>query len=157
MSKIKSLFLGLCLLLCLAGCKNENEEDFILECACDPFSSVSFQVTSDDFNVFENGTYTLEDVTITGSDIEDFELTLQDIEIQYGSTTETILTLKSTDWQPQDYALQLNIGNEYSADLDLNIVLSTGECCAGLPTPESISIDGIIQENPYQVIRITLE
>lgn len=156
----KSTRYYLILLLLNFGCTLFQNEDDCSTVVCIGPPTIAFEVLQDNTNVFESDVYSLEDVFLTGEGIEGFELRLAEREfLTDNNETEIkiILFLSNDDWQPQRYAFTLNFSQDFSIPISTEIGLSEGDCCGGIPTLESLQINGVDEENPYEFIPIILD
>jgi hypothetical protein len=134
----KHLFALLCLLIVLS-CENKGIDCSTVLCVGPPV--FHFELISNDENVLENGTYTLETISVTGTD--EASLILEILPVQTGSREITILQLNNRSWEPQVYELTLNLGADFSIPFAIDIGLSEAEsCCGGIPQVNAVSIDG---------------
>lgn len=121
-------------------------------CAGPP--NLAFEVILNEENVFEEGIYTVDDISLTGNSPVGTELRVG--ETNFGNRTAQLLYLENIDWEVTTYNFGLNIGDDHSANLEVEIALSTGACCGGIPQIKNYEIDGVIQVNPNSVVTLNL-
>ncbi|WP_445384155.1 hypothetical protein ACT6NV_09045 [Robiginitalea sp. IMCC44478] len=134
----KQLILVFTLLLILSCDENRIDCSTVL-CAGPPV--FLFELISNDENVLENRTYTLETISVTGTDEASLILEIQPV--QTGSGEITSLQLNNPTWEPQVYELTLKLGADFSIPLVIDMGLTEAEsCCGGIPVVNAVSIDG---------------
>lgn len=150
----KGIFLYLLLVLILSCDENRINCSTVL-CAGPPV--FQFEIIGNNENVLENGTYPIEDISITGTD--EGSLLLEIRILQFGSGEVTSLIVDNPSWSPQLYELTLLLGTDFSIPLEINMDLSEAEsCCGGIPEVRSIAIDGELQSlNDGTFFTITLD
>jgi len=116
-----------------------------------------FEILNDGENVIENGTYTIEAISINGTDEDSFTLDIRTW--QTGSSEITGVFMNNESWAPQTYEMMLNLGTEFSIPIDIRIGLTEAEsCCGGIAVVDEITIDGEPQSlNNGTLFTITLD
>lgn len=135
----------LLLLLCFGfatSCEESTVDCSAVTCLGTPI--FLFEILSDGENVIENGTYTLETISVDGTDSNSFIL---DIETwQTGSGEKTGILIENKNWEPKVYDLNLNLASDSTIPIQLDIDLSEAEgCCGGIPRVSAVFINGEIQ------------
>ncbi|MCL6267795.1 hypothetical protein [Flagellimonas myxillae] len=133
---LKQLFLLVPTLLILS-CLNTDDEDCSTLC---PRSSVlAFDIRLNGSNVFDNGTYSFNDVTV------DDENTLFSLE----SISSPILLLQDPDWGDGTYNYFIRLSDEHSFTVNATFEFSQAtECCLPIPVLSEIRINDINVEVP---------
>ncbi len=103
-----------------------------------------FEVLNSGENVIENETYTLENITIEGTDADTFVLMKQSFETGLG--IKTGVSIENENWIPKAYDITLKLGSDFALPVEIGIELSEAEsCCGGIPIVKSVVINGEIQ------------
>ncbi len=145
-----------CILLFLSlflSCDENDIDCSTVLCAGPP--NLVFELLLNGENVFDENLFTAEDISISGTFPDSFELGVN--ETNFKNSRTQLLFIESIAWQVNTYDFNLNIGSEYSHNLRVEIQLSTDSCCGGIPRITSYQVDGISQENPNQVQTLNLE
>ena len=149
MKRLISLVL---LLLVFFSCDENN----LVDCSavfCAGPSILVFEVLQNGQNVFENELFSKDNITITGDFPSTFEFQIEESSDNDGTI---LLFVKKIDWQTGTYDFQLMVDDFKSQELSTSIVLSTGDCCGGIPQISEYTINGTSLENPNQVVTIHL-
>ena len=123
--------------LLFLSCINSGEDN----CSdlCPRLGVLAFDVLLDGNNVFDNGTYTINDVTI---DDENTQFSLESI-------SSPLLLIQDRDWSEGDYDYFIRFGDEHSFTVNATFELSpASECCGPLPILTAIRINDINLEVP---------
>ncbi|SNY93446.1 hypothetical protein [Flagellimonas pacifica] len=132
---LKRLFLFLPILFFLS-CINSSDDCSVL---CPGLGVLAFDILLDGSNVFDNGTYTINDVTIDDTNTQ-FSLE---------SLSSPLLLIQDRDWREGDYNYFIRLSNDYSFTVNATFELSDGsECCSPIPVLTAIRINDISQEVP---------
>lgn len=133
------------------------QDDESVDCStvlCVGPPSLLFEVLLNGENVFEEGIYTVDDVSLTGNTPAGMELRVG--ETNFGNRTVQLLYLENIDWEVTSYDFILQIATHDSTELMVEIQLSSGQCCGGIPQIINYQIDGTIQVNPNSVATLNL-
>ncbi|WP_445381310.1 hypothetical protein [Robiginitalea sp. IMCC43444] len=137
----KQLILIFTLLIILSCDENRIDCSTVL-CAGPPV--FFFELNSNGENVLENDTYTLDNISVTGTDEASLVLEIRPIQTVSGEVAS--LVLNNPSWEPRAYELVLNLGADFSVPLSIDMGLTEVEsCCGGIPVVNAISIDGELQ------------
>lgn len=138
---------------------NTNCDSTSVDCStvlCVGPLSIRLEVLSNNDNVFADGTYTLEDVTITGPDSDDLEVTVQ---TGLQGSTSALLTFRNVNWTKGSFDYTIDLGNTESFEISGDFVEmgSASDCCGIRLEVENPSAQGAtVEESPSYLI-ITLE
>lgn len=147
---VKHIITGL-IFLCATCCP----EDDCAAVLCEGPPALAFDIKLDNANIFLNETYTLEDITITGNNAEDFTIELSTFNTE---EPESILVLQNFDWTVGTFENSLVIEDSIVIPLVIEIALSEpGGCCGGIARLKSLKINGIAQENLNGLYIISLD
>ncbi len=138
---MKGIVYALLGLFLLFSCDSTSTDCSAVSCLGPPV--FNFEVLLNNENALENGTFTQEDISLTGTDANQFLLDLSSIRTNSGDITT--LRLDNANWEPKTYTLQLVFGSEFSVDLQIALRLSQGDCCGGIPVLEQTTIDNSAQ------------
>lgn len=132
--KLLSLVLSLSLLL---SCLNTDQD----ECAavsCLGFVVLGFEVIQNDENVFDIGTYSLDDVTIDDTNAQ------TSIELLSSIGDTPALLIQDIDWSSAgNYNYTVSLGDNDFFTLSTTFELSqASECCGSVPILTAIEING---------------
>ncbi|MEX0313144.1 MAG: hypothetical protein AB3N18_03130 [Allomuricauda sp.] len=106
---------------------------------CPGLGVLAFDVLLDGSNVFDNGTYSINDVTI---DDENIQFSLE-------SASSPLLLMQDRDWREGDYNYFIRLSDDNSFTVNATFELSGGsECCSPVPLLTAIRINDINQEVP---------
>ena len=145
--------LSYCLpILWLLACSNTDEDCSTVSCLGPP--TLLFEVLLDGENVFETNTLALEDFSLSGNSPSNIELDIR--ETNFGNTTTSLLYLENASWEVQVYDFSLEIENYNPVNLVIEIRLSEGPCCGGIPRIESYTINGTPQASTGNVVTLEL-
>ena len=148
----KPIYLVLIISL-LFSCDEETVDCSTVLCAGPP--NLVFELLLNGENVFDKAVFTSEDISISGSFPEGFEINVR--ETNFKNTRTRLLYIERIAWEVDTYDFNLDIGDEYSYPLSVAIQLSSGSCCGGIPQIRSYLVDGESQENPNLVQTLNLE
>lgn len=151
MKNLPFLLFALCI---LGSCTDDGSVD-CSTVSCEGPPTLAFEVILDGENVFEEGLFTVEDITVGNTAPMAITLTIN--ETNFGSRTTQILFLETTAWEATTYNFDLNIGDDFTSNIDIEIALSSGGCCSGIPLIANYEIDGVIQVNPRRVAVLNLD
>lgn len=116
---------------------------------------LAFNIEQDNANVFITEIYTLEDISVTGDNANDFMIGLSTFNSE---NTDAILVLENYNWSTGTFQNNLVLENNIIIPLVIEIELSeSGGCCGGIPRLKSLEINGILQENNTGLYNITLD
>nr|WP_299387909.1 hypothetical protein [Allomuricauda sp.] len=119
------------------SCLNSDDED--CSSLCPGLGVLAFDIQIDGSNVFDNGTYSFNDVTVDDTN------SLYSLE----SISSPLLLLQDPDWSEGDYNYFIRLGDEDSFTVNATFELSSGsECCGPVPVLTAIRINDINQEIP---------
>ena len=152
---IKRIYPALFLLLLCFQCEEDIEG--IEDCAavtCLANAEVVLEVLEDGENIFENGAYSLEDVTIEGDNTDDLELTLF-----VNQDSKTLLQLRNSNWQLGLNVHNLNFENDVSIGLqiDISFIGEAGGCCGKVSALDGLLINDESQNIPARFYTISLD
>ncbi len=155
MTALRYWFIGCVFSMLLFGCSEDYNpfEDFdcsAVSCIGPPV--LFFDVIQNDSNVFLSQAYQLEDISINGNSADNFNLSINDQNLN----SIPRLLLQNDNWQTGTLAFNLNFADDFSFEISLEIGLSTGDCCGGIPILENIEINGVPQ-NLSQLYMLTLD
>jgi hypothetical protein len=135
----------LLLLLCLGfvtSCAESTVDCSLVLCTGPPIFLL--EILSDGENVIENGTYTLETISVDGTDSNNLIIDIRTW--QTGSGEKTGILIDNQNWEPKVYDLNLNLASDSTIPIQLDIDLSEAEsCCGGIPRVSAVLINGEIQ------------
>ncbi|MGW9684027.1 hypothetical protein [Flagellimonas sp. 2504JD1-5] len=135
----------------ILSCNETDVDCSTVLCAGPP--SLVFEVLANGENVFGEGIYTTQDISLSGTYPSQTEWTTN--EVNLGAENIHVLAISSFDWQEIIYEFTLNIGNEYTTDITVAIENSSSDgCCGGIPRIKSLKIDEATVENPYNLITL---
>ncbi|MDC6388803.1 hypothetical protein PP182_08925 [Maribacter sp. PR1] len=121
------------------GCEENKIDCSLVLCEGPPV--FLFEVMNNDKNVIENGTYSIDDITIDGTNANIFILVIQTWETASGEKTGVVLDNNS--WEPKVYKINLNLASDFKIPIEIDMGLSEAEsCCGGIPRVNGIVIDG---------------
>lgn len=149
MKTSKFLFFILATLFC---CDDTSEDCSTVLCEGPP--NLVFEVLLNGDNVFDEGIFSVADVSLTGNSPNSTEIIVN--ETNFKNTRTQLLFLERMDWEVTRYDFNVNIGNDNVVNLIVTIELSSGGCCSGIPRIVNYQIFGILQENPNLVATINL-
>ncbi|HEA20093.1 hypothetical protein LCGC14_0559670 [marine sediment metagenome] len=143
------VYFFLLLLLFLNSCKNDDNRE--LDCStalCQAnFAAlyVEFIDRENDENVLDNGTYTINDIDLEGSESVNFEID-NTLDKQYLVITDSI-------WEIGSYEYSLTIGNTNEFKFVLNLERSGGEgCCSNILIAKTLEVNGDSKEVEFDPI-----
>ncbi len=139
---MKNSFSFLLLFALLLSCNDDELDCSAVLCVGPPVLLI--EILEDGENVIENDTYSIEDISISGTDQETFIL-----EIRTWTSLEEItgLFVNNQEWLPQVYELTLNLGTDFSIPMTIDIERSaSGGCCGGIPRIDEITVNGESQD-----------
>lgn len=123
--------------LCATCCPEDDCEAVL----CEGPPDLSFEVLAENENVFINGTYSLEDISITGDGSDEVMISLAN-----SAVPNSVLVLINPNWTPESYQYELNFSDDAVVTLNVEIINSpSGGCCGGIPRLEALQINGIAQ------------
>lgn len=139
------------ILLCATCCPEDDYDCATVLCAGPP--AIIIEVLANEENVFENETYSIEDISIEGTNANDFNLSLFE-----NQDAKILLVIENSDWPIGSNEVNLNFSDDSSIPVQMDIALSASdECCGGIPRLESLVINGIVQNNVSSIYTITLD
>ena len=150
---VKKQIFPLLLLSLVLSCDEDTIDCSTVLCAGPP--NLVFELLLNGENVLDANLFSEEDIAIGGTFPDSFELNVN--ETNFKNSRTRLLFIDRIAWEVSTYDFNLNIGSEYSHNLRVEIQLSTGSCCGGIPRISSYQVDGISQENPNQVQTLNLE
>ncbi len=124
---LKQLFCGI-LIFFLLGCIDEKEYDCSMV-LCAAGDTINLELISNGENVISNGTYTLENIEVTGATTEDLRIRV--FTDTQGATTG-YLEISSFDWTRGDYSYSLFLGEDYEIDISVSFSVTSYPCCGDL-------------------------
>lgn len=148
----KSLLLFFTISLVISCQSDESVDCSTVSCIGPP--NLVFEVILNGENVFEEEIYTEQDVSLSGNTPNFENITVR--ETNLGDRTTQLLYLENSNWDVITYDFILDIANEYTTNLIVEIELSSGSCCGGIPLIKDYQIDGVIQVNHYSVVTLNL-
>lgn len=133
---IKKILISSILLCASLCCPEENDYDCSVV-SCPSSATVAIEVLASNENVFENETYTLEDITIEGNNSSDLQLNLFENE-----DSKTLLLLQNSNWQLGSNIYSLNFPDGALITLQIDI-FSSGDvgCCGNTPLLDDLQIN----------------
>ncbi len=153
-SPVNKYILALLFLSLYLSCDEDEIDCEAVDCIS--FPALAFEITLDGENVFAEGIFTVEDVSVSGTYPEPSELTLGETVSANGNTP--ILIFSSFAWEETTYDFNLNIGNEYNASLSAEITISSsGGCCDGIPFISTLELNGVPVANPNSLLTLNLD
>ena len=139
-------------ILLLLACSNTDEDCSTVSCLGPP--TLLFEILLDGENVFETNTLVLKDFSLSGNSPAEIELNLR--ETNFDNRTSSLLYLENANWEVQVYDFNLVIENHNSVNLVIEIRLSEGPCCGGIPRIENYTINGTPQVSTGNVVTLEL-
>lgn len=137
--------------LCATCCP----EDDCAAVLCEGPPSLAFNIELENTNVFLSETYTLEELTITGDNADDFTLTLETFNTE---EPQSVLVLQNFNWTIGTSENSLVLEENIVIPLDIQISISESDgCCGGIPRLESLLINGVAQEGNNGIYTISLD
>ncbi|WP_350290061.1 hypothetical protein [uncultured Croceitalea sp.] len=148
----KKILIGSILLCASLCCPEENDYDCAVV-SCPSSVTVAIEVLANNENVFENETYTLEDITIEGDNSSDLQLSLFENE-----DSITLLLLENSNWQLGSNTYTLNFPDSALIVLQIDI-FSSGDvgCCGDTPLLDGLQINGQSQSISANFYTISLD
>jgi hypothetical protein len=141
---LRYLLLG-CVCLTILGCLKEKEIDCSLV-LCEAGDSINLELISEGENVISNGTYTLENIEVTGAITE--ELQVKVFSNTQGATTG-YLEISSFDWNTGNYDYTILLGNDFEIDISVTFGVTNYPCCGDrLEIRELTSQNVVIEYRP---------
>ncbi|WP_431129066.1 hypothetical protein [Flagellimonas flava] len=119
------------------SCLNSDDEN----CSdlCPRLGVLAFDVLLDGNNVFDNGTYSINDVTV---DDENTQFSLESI-------SSPIMLVQDPDWSEGSFNYFIRLSDEHSFTVNATFEFSQAtECCSPIPVLTAIRINDINQEVP---------
>ncbi|MCX2718005.1 hypothetical protein [Lentiprolixibacter aurantiacus] len=104
----------------------DNVDCSMVSCAAGDIIRLEF--VSNEENVINNGTYTEENITVTGDITEDLDV---QVFSETQGATEGLLEINNFDWRPGEYAYTIRLGNDWEIDLEVTFSLSGNDPCCG--------------------------
>ena len=144
-------FLWLCLSIFMLACGEEAVDCSLVLCRGN--ETIRLELIRDGSNVLADGTYTENEILITGDLGETGTIRILS-GLQGG--TEALLEIEDPEWDPgMDYSFQMHLGSEPAIGFDAEFGISEGECCGGFRIFENVtSSDVQVRENPGYVTLI---
>lgn len=142
---LKKVFIGVLFLSFIFCCEDDKIDCSAVLCLGPP--SIGLDIIADATNVFSNGTYTLDDVTIVG---ETTTGTILSLESDLDNTQNPILFVQNPDWTEGKYSYTLLIGNDSQFELKATFIeleAVNSSCCGNVAFLQNLEIDG----NPAQM------
>jgi hypothetical protein len=109
----------------LFGCTDEKGIDCSLV-LCAAGDSINLEIIADGENLISNGTYTSENILVSGNTAE--EIKIQVYPDTRGGTTG-LLEILSFDWKAGTYTYTVALGNDYEFDLEVTFGVTNYPCC----------------------------
>ncbi|NNJ89311.1 MAG: hypothetical protein HKP53_07900 [Eudoraea sp.] len=126
----------------LISCSEEKNTDCSLVlCAAD--DSIKLELIADGENVISNGTYSLENIDVSGNSAE--EIRIQVFPDTQGATTG-LLEISSVDWQAGTYSYTISLGTDYEFDLEVTFGTTSDPCCGDRLTVRMLNSDEVFIE-----------
>lgn len=131
-------------LLCFAftSCSEENKIDCSLV-LCAANESINLELIADGENVISNGTYTLQNIEVSGNSSEELEIRV--FPNTQGSTTG-LLEISSFDWQAGTYFYTISLGTDYEFDLEVSFSTTNDSCCGDRLVITGLSSDDVFTD-----------
>ncbi|GMN11189.1 hypothetical protein MTsPCn9_21060 [Croceitalea sp. MTPC9] len=149
--KIKRFYPILFLLLLCFQCDEGIEDCATVLCAGPPV--IVMEILANGENVFENETYSIEDVTIEGTNANDITLSLFEDE-----NSNTLLILENFNWEIGSNEYDLNFSSDTSIALQIEIFQSgPGGCCGNIPILDGFRVNDVPQEGANGSYTINLD
>ncbi|WP_372973907.1 hypothetical protein [Muriicola sp.] len=111
--------------LTFLGCLEEKDIDCSLV-LCAAGDSINLELISEGQNVIANGTYTLENIEVTGATTE--QLQIKVFPNTHGATIG-YLEISSFDWRAGTYMYTVFLGNDFEIDLSVTFKATDYPCC----------------------------
>jgi hypothetical protein len=123
----------------LLSCNDDAIDCSTVLCAGPPV--FFFKILNNGEDVIENGSYSIESISISGTDEDSFILEIRTW--QTSSEEITGVFINNESWMPQTYEMTLSLGTDFSIPIDIEIGLTEAEsCCGGIAVVDGIVIDG---------------
>ncbi len=132
-------------LFCLffSGCNLGSDEDSCATVLCAGPAQLAFEVQQGMENVFTNGSFSLQDLVLSGEIAADLEVQLATFNT---ASPNSILVVSNTNWMEGSSSFEFNFPGNEPVLIQVTIQNSEGECCGGIPLLQSLQIDGTVRE-----------
>ncbi|MBT8283493.1 MAG: hypothetical protein KJO86_07130 [Muriicola sp.] len=132
-------------LFCFAiiSCSEKNSIDCSLV-LCAANDSINLELIADGENVISNGTYTLENIEVSGNSSE--ELQIRVFPDTQGATTG-LLEISNFDWQAGTYNYTISLGTDYEFDLQVTFSTTNDPCCGDRLVITGLSSDDVFTDS----------
>ncbi|MDC6365674.1 MULTISPECIES: hypothetical protein [Flavobacteriaceae] len=154
---MKKVFIPFILLVtCFTSCLNDDD---VIDCStvlCEASSGFYLEIIKNGEDVFANGTYTKEDVSIVGQDSEDLII---DVLTDLPGKTEALLNFINVNWSKGPYEYTINLGTEDSFQITGEFAQEgkASDCCGILVFVETIAIQGASITDESGIYTVTLD
>ncbi|WP_273274284.1 hypothetical protein [Maribacter polysiphoniae] len=152
---LRKIFIGALFLSFIFCCEDDKNDCSAVLCLGSP--SIGFDIIADGSNVFSDGNYSLEDITIEGETALETNLyLLSDLD----SNQNPILFIQNPDWTEGNYSYTLLIGNDSRLELKATFIeleAVNSSCCGNVAFLQSLEIDGTPAQMANSIYIISLD
>ncbi len=151
---LKKILIGILFLSFVFSCEDDKIDCSAVLCLSSP--SIGFDILTDGTNVFSNGNYTLNSVTIAGETAMETNISL---ESDLDSTQNPILFMQNPKWTDGEYTYTVHLGNDELFQMKATFIESEAKnssCCGNVATVQSLEINGspIEKTNGFYIISL---
>ncbi|MBD0777331.1 hypothetical protein HPE56_05970 [Maribacter sp. ANRC-HE7] len=139
----------------LLSCEDDKNDCSAVLCLGSP--SIGMEIIADGSNVFSDGNYSLEDITMEGETALETNLHLvSDLD----SAQNPILFLQNPEWAEGNYSYTLLIGNDTRFELKATFIeleAVNSSCCGNVAFLQNLEIDGTPAQMGNGIFIISLD
>ena len=125
MTSFQKILFSCSLFILSTACSDTDDADCELV-LCAPNQVISLELLVDGTNVLADRTYTLEDISVTGTNDEELNLLVR--ESEFGGP-EALLEISSFDWKVGSYSYLIRLGNDWMFQVEVEFTSSSDPCC----------------------------